>query len=94
VEDIVRTNSVSGLYHFRVILDGSVIMEKKLDSAAVNERGLSFFGFTPPSSKAVGRNTTLNVGELTLVRGQHNLEIIVADYAGNTSSVPWSIIIE
>jgi hypothetical protein len=94
VEDIVRTNSVSGLYHFRVILDGSVIIEKKLDSASANERGLSFFGFTPPSSKAVGINNFLNVGEISLLRGLHNLEIIVADYAGNTTSVPWSITVE
>ena len=94
VEDVVRTNSVSGLYYFRLVLNGSLIFEKKLDSAPVNERGLSFFGFAPPSSKAAGKNGTINVGELSLIRGQHNLEIIVTDYSGNATAVHWPIIVE
>ncbi len=94
VADMVRTNSVSGLYQFRVILDGQVAMDKRLDSAKVYERGLAFLGFDPPSSSAVAEGGMINIGEIELVRGQHSLEMIILDYAGNSSSLPWPLTVE
>lgn len=94
VSEMVRTNSVSGIFHYRVLLNGQVVIDKKLDSARATERGLGFLGFSPPSHDIVDPDLSIALGDLTLVRGLHTIEVIVADYSGNQANVIWSISVE
>jgi hypothetical protein len=94
VSEMVRTNSVSGVFHYRVLLNGQIVIDKKLDSARATDKGMAFLGSPPPSEDLVDRDESIALGDITLVRGLHTIELIVSDYSGNQSNVLWAISVE
>lgn len=80
----------SGLYRFKVILDGKVTGETKLDSALVTESGLSFRGADGASQPRAIRPGRYLLQETFIPRGFHVMEISIEDFAGNEARRTWS----
>jgi hypothetical protein len=86
-----KGSASSGLFRYRVLLDGQVILDKKMDSAQAMGNGLAFMGLPPPSSSNVDENERLGLGNLDLPRGQHLFEIYVFDFSGNQTQTAWRL---
>ena len=84
----------SGVFRYKVLLDGQVVQDKSLDSALDGGNGLSFMGLAPPSFSAIDDKGRLGLGNLDLPRGQHLLEIFVFDFAGNPAQGAWRLMVE
>lgn len=84
-----RIISKSGIFSFKAILDGQVILDRKLDSARSTNKGLAFLGMNSPSSSLIDSEGRILLGENFIPRGAHSLEFFVSDFAGNVSSLKW-----
>jgi hypothetical protein len=89
--DIVKGPASSGIFRYRVLLDGQVILDKKMDAAQAMGNGLSFMSLPPPSSFNVDEKERLGLGNLDLPRGQHLLELFVFDFSGNQAQAAWRL---
>ncbi|PKL06007.1 MAG: hypothetical protein CVV53_06535 [Spirochaetae bacterium HGW-Spirochaetae-9] len=81
--------SVSGVFRFKVVLDGNLIADRKFDSAGIADKGLVFLGLAAPSSSIVDDGGRFVLGGQFIPRGLHSLEFSAYDYAGNSSSFTW-----
>jgi len=73
----------SGLYRFRLVVDGQVLFDRRLDKAAAGYDGLSFMEGKTPSSATVNAQGAFLVGSYFFAAGIHNLELTAYDYVGN-----------
>lgn len=73
----------SGLYRFRLVVDGQVLFDRRLDKATAEFDGLSFMEEKAPSSSTVNIRGAFLVGSYFFAAGIHNLELTAYDYAGN-----------
>jgi len=83
----------SAPYRFLVLLDGESVVDSSFATAKCTEDGLSFLGNAGSSREAVTADGLYSVGTIALVRGEHDLQLLVSDYAGNTSMLKASIIV-
>lgn len=83
----------SAPYRVLVILDGKSVVDASFMAAGCSEDGLSFLGTAAPSGEALATDGAYNVGQLTLTRGEHELQLQVSDYAGNRSTMKTLIIV-
>ncbi len=81
--------SVSGVFRFKIVLNGNLIADRKFDSAGIADKGLVFLGLAAPSSSVVDDEGRLVLGAQFLPRGLHSLEFSAYDYAGNMSGFTW-----
>lgn len=85
----------SGVFRYKVLLDGLVVADKKMDAALVSGLGgLSFAGLAVPSSENLDEDGRLGIGKLELLRGQHLLELFVLDCAGNQAKGAWPLSVQ
>ena len=89
-----KLSSRSGLYSFKVILDGQVVLDRKLDSARSTNNGLAFLGLGSPSSSLIDAQGRLVLGEHFIPRGSHTLEFFAGDFSGNVASLVWKLIVD
>ncbi len=75
----------SAPYRFLVSLDGKSVIDNSFTAAECTGGGLSFLENTGPSREAIAADGSYRVGTITLVQGEHDLQLQVSDYAGNTS---------
>jgi hypothetical protein len=85
---------VSGLFRIKVVLDGQVAADRKLDSARNLDEGLGFLGFSAPSSLLADRDMRFLLDGHFLARGNHSLELTVYDFNGNAGTLVWRFIVE
>ncbi|MEN6500553.1 MAG: hypothetical protein ABFC65_08450 [Rectinema sp.] len=83
----------SAPYRFLALLDGKSVVDSSFATAKCTEDGLSFLGNAGSSREAVTADGLYSVGTIALVRGEHDLQLLVSDYAGNTSMLKASIIV-
>lgn len=89
-----KVSSRSGIYSFKAILDGQVVLDRKLDSARSTSNGLAFLGLNSPSSSLIDAQGRLILGEHFIPRGSHTLEFFAGDFSGNVSSLVWKLIVD
>jgi hypothetical protein len=83
----------SAPYRFLVLLDGKSVIDSSFSAAQCTGRGLSFLENPGPSREAIGADGSYRVGTIALVHGEHDLQVQVSDYAGNTSLLKILIIV-
>jgi hypothetical protein len=81
--------STSGVFGFKAILDGKIILERKLDSARSTNNGLAFLGMEAPSSSLIDSKGRIVLSDYFVPRGTHTLEFLVMDFAGNIANLSW-----
>ncbi|MCX7025897.1 MAG: hypothetical protein NT061_00080 [Spirochaetes bacterium] len=86
--------SSSGIFRYKILLDGQILLDKKMDSARSTANGLSFMGLTSPSFSVVDDKGRLGLGNLDLPRGQHLFELYVFDFSGNQARAAWRLTAE
>jgi len=89
-----KISSRSGVYSFKAILDGQVVLDRKLDSARSTSNGLAFLGLSSPSSSLIDAQGRLILGEHFIPRGSHTLEFFAGDFSGNVSSLVWKLVVD
>lgn len=89
VDPLYAGGSVSGIFRIKAVLNGTIVMDKKLDSALAAESGLAFLGMGAPSASLIGADGRILLGERFIPRGTHTLELWVYDYAGNAGNSVW-----
>ncbi len=90
---IPDSSMYSAPYRFLVLLDGKSVIDNSFSAAKCTEGGLSFLENHGPSREAVGADGSYRVGTIALVHGEHDLQVQVSDYAGNTSMLKILIIV-
>lgn len=75
----------SAPFRFTVLVDGENSADNSFLGGKSTEKGLAFLGNPPPSSSAITRDGFYKIAEISFLRGVHNLQIVVSDYAGNQS---------
>lgn len=93
IDTAFRKESISGLFRIKVVLDGRVVADRKLDSARVTEHGLGFLDVDAPSSNAMDDQGRLLLGKQFLPSGKHSLELYAYDFSGNEASFTWKFIV-
>jgi hypothetical protein len=83
----------SAPYRFLVLLDGKSVVDCSFAVAQCAGGGLSFLGTPGPSREAVAPDGSYSVGQIALVRGEHDLQVLVSDYAGNSSMLKALILV-
>ncbi len=95
VTDAPNGNSpVSGVFRLKVLLNGTVALDKKFDAARAAESGLSFLGLDAPSANCLDREGRIVLGRQFIPRGQNSLDVTVFDFAGNSARYVWSFATE
>ena len=94
VDPLYGKESISGLFRLKVVFDGQIVADRKLDSARITERGLAFFDLEAPSSKGVDEEGRLLLGKVFLPSGKHTLAFFAYDYSGNEASFTWKFIVQ
>jgi len=95
VTDAPNGNSpVSGLLRLKVLLNGTVALDKKFDAARAAESGLSFLGLDAPSANCLDREGRIVLGRQFIPRGQNTLDVTIFDFAGNSARYVWSFATE
>jgi hypothetical protein len=89
-----RSSFSSGIFRYRILLDGQIIMDKKMDSALSTRNGLSFADLVPPTSSSIDEKGRIGLGNLDIPRGQHLLEVSVFDFFGNLSQASWRLTVD
>ena len=84
----------SGVFRYRVLLDGQVVLDRKMDSAQCTGEGMAFTGLVTPSSSDIDDHGSLGLGNLDLPRGQHLLEIGIFDFSGNQTQAAWRLTVD
>ncbi len=80
-----KGEQTSGLYRFRLMVDGQVLFDKRLDMAPMLPDGLSFLDGDVPSGKTVSGVDSFVIGSYAFLSGIHVLDLSVYDYAGNSA---------
>lgn len=80
-------STFSAPFRFTVLVDGENRADNSFLGGKSTEKGLSFLGNPPPSSSTVTRDGFYKIAEISFLRGVHNLQIVVSDYAGNQSVI-------
>jgi len=80
-----KGEQTSGLYRFRLMVDGQVVFDKRLDMAPMLPEGLSFLDGDVPSGKTVSGVDGFVIGSYAFPSGIHALDLSVYDYAGNSA---------
>ena len=95
VTDAPNGNSpVSGVFRLKVLLNGTVALDKKFDAARAAESGLSFLGLDAPSANCLDREGRIVLGRQFIPRGQNTLDVTIFDFAGNSARYVWSFATE
>jgi len=81
-----KVMSTSGVFSFKAILDGKIILERKLDSARSTNNGLAFLGMEAPSSGLIDSKGRIILSEYFVPRGAHTLEFVAVDFSGNIAN--------
>lgn len=84
-----RPGAISGVFRLKVVLDGQVLFDKKMDAARATAQGLSFLDLGAPSSSVIDGRGRFLLGDYFFARGVHNLEFLAYDFAGNVSNFLW-----
>ncbi|HEY9055214.1 MAG TPA: hypothetical protein VIO60_10395 [Rectinemataceae bacterium] len=90
-EDPIAGGQASGIYRYTASMDGRSLADHVLDVARGAEAGLSFLGFAAPSTSILDREWGIKIAAIAIPRGQHLLEVSVADFAGSRSLVVWKL---
>jgi len=90
---IPDSSMYSAPYRFLVLLDGKSVIDNSFSAAKCTEGGLSFLENHGPSREAIGADGSYHVGTIALVHGEHDLQVQVSDYVGNTSMLKILIIV-
>jgi hypothetical protein len=88
-----RNEESSGIFRWKVLLDGQVLSDRKLDAARITSEGLDFMELGAPSGRLVSGTEGLLLGKTFLAKGSHVLRITVYDFSGNFSEVEWKFIV-
>ncbi len=89
-----RTEASSGIFRWKVLLDGLVLSDRKLDAARITADGLDFMELGAPSGRLVSGSGGLMLGTTFLAKGNHVLRITAYDFSGNYSDVEWKFIVQ
>lgn len=88
-----RNEASSGIFRWKVLLDGQVLSDRKLDAARSTAEGLDFMELGAPSGRLVSGTEGLLLGTAFLAKGSHVLRITAYDFSGNSSEVEWKFIV-
>jgi len=83
----------SAPYRILAVLDGKSVVDSSLMAAKSTEAGLSFLENPAPSRETLAADGSYSVGQIVLARGEHDLQLQVSDYAGNTSTLMVFVIV-
>jgi len=84
---VPSSQSFSAPYRLQVLLDGTRVIDSAFIAALISQNGVSFLGCSAPSWNAVAEDGSFFAGNIKLMRGMHEVQIKVSDFAQNTSTM-------